>query len=216
MNDVLLAAQPTKRFVTPEEVAALAVYLCREEARVDHRRESQHRRRMDRGLSVARCNAHRLILPCRVAPRLLPAATCSCSRRGMIARWTTAWQASRDRERPCAAARLARDILAALAAAARPATRPRSRAKARCSIPMRRSAARPIPDGMYRCRVIKLGAKAPGNLDFRLLPRVHLPRAAERKPAAARQAQRIATIRRPDLPRRCGAPGVPRHAGARR
>jgi 3-hydroxybutyrate dehydrogenase len=33
MNDVLLAAQPTKRFVTPEEVAALVVYLCREEAR---------------------------------------------------------------------------------------------------------------------------------------------------------------------------------------
>ena len=28
MNDVLLAAQPTKRFVTPEEVAGLAVYLC--------------------------------------------------------------------------------------------------------------------------------------------------------------------------------------------
>jgi 3-hydroxybutyrate dehydrogenase len=33
MNDVLLEAQPTKRFVTPEEVAALALYLCREEAR---------------------------------------------------------------------------------------------------------------------------------------------------------------------------------------
>ena len=33
MNDVLLAAQPTKRFVTPEEVAALAVFLCGEEAR---------------------------------------------------------------------------------------------------------------------------------------------------------------------------------------
>ena len=33
VNDVLLAAQPTKRFVTPEEVAALAVFLCREEAR---------------------------------------------------------------------------------------------------------------------------------------------------------------------------------------
>ena len=28
MNDVLLAAQPTKRFVTPEEVASLALYLC--------------------------------------------------------------------------------------------------------------------------------------------------------------------------------------------
>jgi len=32
MNDVLLAAQPTKKFITPEQVAALAVFLCREEA----------------------------------------------------------------------------------------------------------------------------------------------------------------------------------------
>jgi len=32
MNDVLLAAQPTKRFVTPEEVASLALFLCRDEA----------------------------------------------------------------------------------------------------------------------------------------------------------------------------------------
>jgi 3-hydroxybutyrate dehydrogenase len=32
MNDVLLAAQPTKRFVSPDEVAALAVFLCRDEA----------------------------------------------------------------------------------------------------------------------------------------------------------------------------------------
>jgi 3-hydroxybutyrate dehydrogenase len=33
IDDVLLAAQPTKRFVTPEEVAALVLFLCREEAR---------------------------------------------------------------------------------------------------------------------------------------------------------------------------------------
>ena len=32
INDVLLAAQPTKRFVTPEEVAALALFLCGDEA----------------------------------------------------------------------------------------------------------------------------------------------------------------------------------------
>jgi 3-hydroxybutyrate dehydrogenase len=32
MNDVLLAAQPTKRFVTPDEVAALALFLCGEQA----------------------------------------------------------------------------------------------------------------------------------------------------------------------------------------
>jgi 3-hydroxybutyrate dehydrogenase len=33
MNDVLLAAQPTKRFVTPEEVGELAIFLCSEGAR---------------------------------------------------------------------------------------------------------------------------------------------------------------------------------------
>lgn len=32
INDVLLAAQPTKRFVTPQEIAALALFLCRDEA----------------------------------------------------------------------------------------------------------------------------------------------------------------------------------------
>lgn len=33
MNDVLLAAQPTKEFVTSEQVASLALYLCRDEAK---------------------------------------------------------------------------------------------------------------------------------------------------------------------------------------
>ena len=33
MNDVLLAAQPTKQFVTVEEVAALAVFLCSDAAK---------------------------------------------------------------------------------------------------------------------------------------------------------------------------------------
>jgi 3-hydroxybutyrate dehydrogenase len=32
LNDVLLAKQPTRKFVQPEEVAALAVFLCRTEA----------------------------------------------------------------------------------------------------------------------------------------------------------------------------------------
>jgi 3-hydroxybutyrate dehydrogenase len=32
INDVLLAAQPTKQFVQVEQVAALAVFLCRDEA----------------------------------------------------------------------------------------------------------------------------------------------------------------------------------------
>jgi 3-hydroxybutyrate dehydrogenase len=33
IRDVILAAQPTKRFVEIEEVAQLAVYLCGEHAR---------------------------------------------------------------------------------------------------------------------------------------------------------------------------------------
>jgi 3-hydroxybutyrate dehydrogenase len=33
MNDVLLAAQPTKEFVTPEQVAAFALFLCRDETK---------------------------------------------------------------------------------------------------------------------------------------------------------------------------------------
>ena len=33
IDEVLLAAQPTKEFVTPEQVAALALFLCRDEAR---------------------------------------------------------------------------------------------------------------------------------------------------------------------------------------
>ena len=32
MNDVMLAAQPTKQFVTVDQVAALALFLCRDEA----------------------------------------------------------------------------------------------------------------------------------------------------------------------------------------
>jgi 3-hydroxybutyrate dehydrogenase len=32
LEDVLLAKQPTRRFVQPEEVAALALFLCRDEA----------------------------------------------------------------------------------------------------------------------------------------------------------------------------------------
>jgi 3-hydroxybutyrate dehydrogenase len=32
VNDVLHDAQPTKQFVTAEQVASLALYLCRDEA----------------------------------------------------------------------------------------------------------------------------------------------------------------------------------------
>ena len=49
IRDVLLAAQPTKKFVTVEEVAALAVFLAAD-GRLDHRRGAAHRWRLDRAL----------------------------------------------------------------------------------------------------------------------------------------------------------------------
>ena len=49
-NDVLLAAQPTKQFVTVEQVAALALYLTLRRRRLDHRRQSLDRRRLDRAV----------------------------------------------------------------------------------------------------------------------------------------------------------------------
>ena len=32
INDVMLVRQPTKQFVQPEDVAAMALFLCRDEA----------------------------------------------------------------------------------------------------------------------------------------------------------------------------------------
>ena len=50
-NDVLLAAQPTKEFVTVEQVASLALYLDLGRRRLDHRRQSLDRRRLDRAVN---------------------------------------------------------------------------------------------------------------------------------------------------------------------
>ena len=51
-RDVLLAAQPTKEFVTVDEVADLAVYLCLGCGQVDHRRQYFDRRRLDCGIAM--------------------------------------------------------------------------------------------------------------------------------------------------------------------
>ena len=51
INDVLLAAQPTKQFVTVEEVAALAVFLCSDAREEHHRREHLDGWRLDGGVT---------------------------------------------------------------------------------------------------------------------------------------------------------------------
>ncbi len=54
INDVLLDAQPTKEFVTSEQVAALMrCILCGDDASPDHRRQPVDRRRLDRRVTAA-------------------------------------------------------------------------------------------------------------------------------------------------------------------
>ncbi len=54
IREVLLAPQPTKRFVTVEECAALAVFLASRCRQVDHRRGDPHGWRLDGALKLLR------------------------------------------------------------------------------------------------------------------------------------------------------------------
>ncbi len=51
IKDVLLAAQPTKEFVTSEQVAALALFLCGDDAAQITGANLLDRRRLDRGVT---------------------------------------------------------------------------------------------------------------------------------------------------------------------
>ncbi len=55
IKDVLLDAQPTKEFVTSEQVAALALVPVQRRCIADHRRQSLDRRRLDRGVTFLSC-----------------------------------------------------------------------------------------------------------------------------------------------------------------
>jgi hypothetical protein len=85
---------------------------------------------------------------------------------GLIPRWTTAWRAvatSDDRDR----LRDWRSTFTAALAAARKAGHSAEIAREGALLdPDAALGGGAIPNGMYRCRVIKLGAKAPGNLDY--------------------------------------------------
>ena len=52
IRDVLLAAQPTRRFAEVDEIGALAVFLSRPRREVDHRHRAAGRRRLDGALSM--------------------------------------------------------------------------------------------------------------------------------------------------------------------
>ncbi len=99
---------------------------------------------------------------------------------GMIARWTTAWRqvaTDNDKER----LRDWRASFVAALTAARDAGHSAEIAREGALLdPDSALGGGPIPNGTYRCRVIKLGAKAPGNLDYVSYPGFTCRIAAER------------------------------------
>ena len=67
INDVLLVAQPTKQFVTVDQVASLAVYLCSDAAAQITGREPVDRRRLDGGVKRPRNGAGNRAKPVNLA-----------------------------------------------------------------------------------------------------------------------------------------------------
>jgi hypothetical protein len=88
---------------------------------------------------------------------------------GLIPRWTTAWRevASDDDE---ARLRDWRKSFADALTAANSANAADVAKEGRLLDPDAALAIQPLPNGLYRCRVIKLGAKAPGNLNYVAYP----------------------------------------------
>ena len=62
IKDVLLDAQPTKEFVTSEQVAALALFLCGDDAAQITGANLLDRRRLDRGVGIANGSRERAAL----------------------------------------------------------------------------------------------------------------------------------------------------------
>ncbi|MGN6850169.1 MAG: DUF4893 domain-containing protein [Sphingomicrobium sp.] len=126
---------------------------------------------------------------------LLIAAMLACSScqvieqpSGLIPRWTTAYKqviSENDRVRLRDWRKTFQDALTAARAKGHEAEIAREGA---LLDPDAAIAGPAIPDGMYRCRVIKLGAKDPGNLDFVSYPSFTCRVRAER------QLQRLAKL----------------------
>ena len=105
-------------------------------------------------------------VPLLLAFALVSTACSAMQPSGVLPRWTAAWREAvtdDDRER-------LRDWRATFTGALDVARKSGHSAEiAREGALLEPDAAHgggPIPNGMYRCRTIKLGAKAPGNLDF--------------------------------------------------
>jgi hypothetical protein len=84
---------------------------------------------------------------------------------GLLPRWTTSWREAASGEDEIRIRDWRKTFVAALVAANKGHAAEVS-AEGALLQPDAALAFRPLPNGMYRCRVIKLGAKAEGNLDY--------------------------------------------------
>ena len=186
MNDVLLAAQPTKRFVTPEEVAALARLPLPRGGAFDHRREPQHGRRLDRRLGSGREARRSPDRAARRSPRLQPVEQPS----GMIPR-DNSWRDvatcdDRSRLRDWRAT-----FVDAVAAARKSGHSAEIGREGALLEPDAALGGRRSPTALYRCRMIKLGAKARACSIMSSYP-AFTCRVARERSCRAPQARRLA------------------------
>jgi hypothetical protein len=99
---------------------------------------------------------------------------------GMIARWTTAWREVATTNDQTRLREWRATFVGALTAARKAGHSAEIAREGALLDPDSALGGGPIPNGMYRCRVIKLGAKAPGNLDYVSYPGFACRVAAER------------------------------------
>ena len=109
---------------------------------------------------------------CRPAPLALACSSCSVIEQpsGLIARWTTAWKevATADDRRRLADWR--KTFVNALDSAKKAGHSDEIAREGALLDPDAAIASPAIPNGLYRCRLIKIGAKAEGNLAYVAYP----------------------------------------------
>ena len=140
---------------------------------VDHRRQPQRGRRLDGDLVATLDCFATLVMTMRIFALLLVLALAACDAvmqpARLIPEWTRTGGGSRATTTAIGCTNGARRLSLRSRRRGGPAIRRRLLAKARCWSPMPRSAGA-IPNGDYRCRVIKLGAQSQGLLDYVAYP----------------------------------------------
>jgi hypothetical protein len=159
MNDVLLAAQPTKRFVEPVEVAAPCPVPVPSRSGQHHRRQPQRRWRLDGAVTMRSLTAFFALVRSR------PARPMSAQPRGQVANAGVVADGGDPRGSAAACASGAEPLSPGWRRPAPPGT-PDAISREGNLLEPDAALGGSIANGDYRCRVIKLGARSPGLLPF--------------------------------------------------